>query len=164
MDGWISWAVRSKLKPFVKLAATIRKFKDGVLAYVKTRLTNGLTEGLSPSSRLLSRLSPIALAAALGLSAGACKGGSSESASASPSITSPTAALVKATFAVEGMTCTSCNITVKVAAEKVPGVSEARASHGEKRAWVTYDPAKTTPAAIAMAIANAGYKSTPVQD
>ena len=119
---------------------------------------------MSPSSRLLSLLSPIALAAALALSAGACKGGSSESASASSSATSATTAPVKATFDVEGMTCTSCNITVKIAAEKVLGVREARASHDEKRAWVTYDPAKTTPAAIATAITNAGYKATPAHN
>lgn len=119
---------------------------------------------MSPSSRLLSLLSPIAVVAALALSVGACKGGSSESASGSPSTTSSTASLVKATFDVEGMTCTSCNITVKIAAEKVPGVREARASHDEKRAWVTYDPAKTTPATIATAITNAGYKATPVQN
>ena len=38
-DGWISWAIRSKLKPFVKLARTIQKFKDGIVAYVRTRLS-----------------------------------------------------------------------------------------------------------------------------
>jgi copper chaperone CopZ len=44
------------------------------------------------------------------------------------------------------MTCASCNVAVKVAAEKVPGVREARASHEEQRAHVTYDskPLPTT--------------------
>jgi len=55
LDGWLSWATRSKLRPFVKLAGTIRKFKDGILAYVKTRLTNGLTEGLNNKTRLITR-------------------------------------------------------------------------------------------------------------
>ena len=55
LDGWVGWATRSKLKPFVKLAATIKKFKDGILAYVKTRLTNGLTEGLNNKTRLITR-------------------------------------------------------------------------------------------------------------
>jgi transposase len=39
----------------VKLAATIKKFRDGILAYVKTRLTNGLTEGLNNKTRLITR-------------------------------------------------------------------------------------------------------------
>jgi transposase len=54
-DSWICWAIRSKLKPFVKLAGTIKKFKDGILAYVKTRLSNGLTEGLNNKTRLITR-------------------------------------------------------------------------------------------------------------
>jgi transposase len=54
-DGWIGWAARSKLKPFTKLARTIKKFKDGILAYVSTRLTNGLTEGLNNKTRLITR-------------------------------------------------------------------------------------------------------------
>jgi transposase len=55
LDGWLCWAIRSRLKPFVKLAGTIRKFKDGILAYVKTRLSNGLTEGLNNKTRLITR-------------------------------------------------------------------------------------------------------------
>lgn len=55
LNGWVRWAVRSKLKPFVKLAGTIRKYRDGILAYVKKRLTNGLTEGLNNKTRLITR-------------------------------------------------------------------------------------------------------------
>jgi transposase len=55
LDGWLHWATRSRLRPFVKLAGTIRKYKDGVLAYVKTRFTNGLTEGLNNKTRLITR-------------------------------------------------------------------------------------------------------------
>jgi transposase len=55
LADWISWAVRSKLKPFAKLAGTIRKYRDGILAYVKTRLTNGPTEGLNNKTRLITR-------------------------------------------------------------------------------------------------------------
>ncbi|MEW6752587.1 MAG: cation transporter [Candidatus Latescibacterota bacterium] len=71
-------------------------------------------------------------------------------------------ALAQTTFDVQGMTCASCNVAVKLAAERVPGVHRARASHGEQRAWVTYDPARTSAAAIAAAITNAGYQATPV--
>jgi transposase len=55
LDEWLSWAFRSKLKPFTKLARTIRRHKDGILAYVRTRLSNGLTEGLNNKTRLLTR-------------------------------------------------------------------------------------------------------------
>ena len=55
IDGWIGWAKRSKLKPFVKLAGTIKRFKDGILAYVATGLSNGLTEGLNNKTRLITR-------------------------------------------------------------------------------------------------------------
>lgn len=55
IDGWLYWAARSKLKPFMKLAGTIRRFKDGILAYVATGLSNGLTEGLNNKTRLITR-------------------------------------------------------------------------------------------------------------
>ena len=29
LDAWLAWASRSRLKPFVKLARTIRKHQDG---------------------------------------------------------------------------------------------------------------------------------------
>lgn len=53
--SWMSWAARSKLKPFVKLARTIRKHLDGVLAYVATGLSNGPLEGLNNKARLITR-------------------------------------------------------------------------------------------------------------
>ena len=52
---WLSWASRSKLAPFVKVARTIRENFDGVLAYVEHRLTNGLTEGLNNLARVIAR-------------------------------------------------------------------------------------------------------------
>jgi transposase len=55
LNDWLAWASRSKLKPFVKAARTIRKYFFGVLAYVKTRLTNGLVEGLNNKLRVVTR-------------------------------------------------------------------------------------------------------------
>ena len=52
---WISWASRSRLAPFVKLAKTIRRHLDGIVAYVESRLTNGLTEGLNSVIRMVTR-------------------------------------------------------------------------------------------------------------
>lgn len=55
LQNWLSWASRSKLKPFVKVARTIRKHFQGIVAYVKTRLTNGLVEGLNNKLRVIAR-------------------------------------------------------------------------------------------------------------
>jgi transposase len=52
---WISWAKHSHLEPFKKLAGTIERHFEGILAYTKTRLTNGLTEGLNNMIRLITR-------------------------------------------------------------------------------------------------------------
>ena len=35
LDAWLAWASRSRLKPFIKLARTIRKHKPGVLAAIQ---------------------------------------------------------------------------------------------------------------------------------
>ena len=43
LDAWLGWASRSKLKPFVKLARTIRSYKDGILAAVRLGLSNECT-------------------------------------------------------------------------------------------------------------------------
>lgn len=55
LKDWIAWAFRSRLKPFVRAARTIRKHFDGILAYVRTRLTNGFTEGTNNKLRLVAR-------------------------------------------------------------------------------------------------------------
>jgi len=55
LDNWISWAARSRLRPFARVAKTIKRFKDGILGYVRTRLSNGLTEGLNNKTRLITR-------------------------------------------------------------------------------------------------------------
>jgi len=31
LDAWLTWASRSRLKPFIKLARTIRRHRDGIL-------------------------------------------------------------------------------------------------------------------------------------
>jgi transposase len=55
LGQWISWATRSRLKPFMKLAKTIKRYADGILAYIPKRETNGLTEGLNNKTRLITR-------------------------------------------------------------------------------------------------------------
>jgi len=55
LDDWLAWASRSKLKPFVRIARTIRQHKQGVLAYIRSRLTNGFTEGINNRLRMIAR-------------------------------------------------------------------------------------------------------------
>jgi transposase len=55
LRGWISWAARSRLPPFKKLASTLRSHVEGVLAFVATGLTNGPIEGLNGKIRVLTR-------------------------------------------------------------------------------------------------------------
>jgi transposase len=53
--AWCSWAARSRLAPFKKLARTIRRHLDGILAFIATGLSNGPTEGLNGKIRTLTR-------------------------------------------------------------------------------------------------------------
>ena len=54
LDAWLAWASRSRLKPFIKLARTIRKHRSGVLAAVEIGISNGRLEALNSKVRLIS--------------------------------------------------------------------------------------------------------------
>jgi len=54
LDAWLAWASRSKLRPFVKLARTIRQHKQGVLAAIELDISNGRLEALNSRVRLIS--------------------------------------------------------------------------------------------------------------
>ena len=55
IDRWCSRAQRSRLAPFVKAAATVRKHRDGIAAALRYGLSNGLIEGLNNKVRLIIR-------------------------------------------------------------------------------------------------------------
>lgn len=55
LDEWIRWARRSQLEPFKRVAATIRKHAEGILAYIRSGLSNGRTEGLNGKARTITR-------------------------------------------------------------------------------------------------------------
>lgn len=55
LDEWFRWARRSRLAPFKRVAATIRRHANGILAYVRSGLSNGRTEGLNGKARTLTR-------------------------------------------------------------------------------------------------------------
>ena len=55
IDRWCSQASRSRLAPFVKVAKTIRKFRDGILAAIRLKISNARAEGLNNHVRLIIR-------------------------------------------------------------------------------------------------------------
>jgi periplasmic mercuric ion binding protein len=61
------------------------------------------------------------------------------------------------TFTIEKMTCAACPITVRKAMQSVKGVKSVDVDFTAKTATVVFDPAVTTPDAIAQASTNAGY-------
>lgn len=64
------------------------------------------------------------------------------------------------TLKVNGMTCEVCTTAVKLAAKKIDGVKDAVVSYKNGTADITYDPAKTTPDAIAKIVTEkSGFKA-----
>jgi transposase len=53
---WCSRACRSRLEPFKKLVITIREHWEGVVAFMETRLTNGLIEAINGLLQLAKRM------------------------------------------------------------------------------------------------------------
>jgi transposase len=57
LTAWLAWASRSKLKPFVKLARTLREHRHGIIAAIHLGLSNSRMEALNSKVRLLSHRS-----------------------------------------------------------------------------------------------------------
>jgi len=47
LKKWYFWATHSKLKPIISAAKTIKNHWDGILRWQKTRISNGILEGLN---------------------------------------------------------------------------------------------------------------------
>ncbi len=71
------------------------------------------------------------------------------------------AAVQTVTLAVPGMTCAACPSTVKVALDRVEGVSHVAVSYPDREAVVTFDDSLTSVEALIEATTNAGFPSTP---
>lgn len=56
LSWWCARAMRSRLEPFKKLAASIQEHWQGVTAFMKTRITNGLIEAINGLLQLAKRL------------------------------------------------------------------------------------------------------------
>ena len=54
---WIAWATRSRLPPFRRVARTIRKHIEGIVAYVATGLSSARSEGSNGKIRSITRRS-----------------------------------------------------------------------------------------------------------
>jgi transposase len=55
IDRFISKALRSRLAPFVRLAQTIRRHRDGILQAIRLGINQGRTEALNNKVRLITR-------------------------------------------------------------------------------------------------------------
>lgn len=47
LKKWYFWATHSRLKPIKDVAKTIKKHWEGILRFIKSRVTNGVTEGIN---------------------------------------------------------------------------------------------------------------------
>jgi len=72
--------------------------------------------------------------------------------------TSPSGNFARVTFTVTGMTCASCETTIKLALEKTPGVKRAEVSYDISEAVVEYDAKVITREKLRDVINSTGYK------
>ena len=62
---------------------------------------------------------------------------------------------------VSGMSCGVCAKTVEKEARKIDGVKAAKVSQPKGEAEITYDPAKTSPEAIALSLIHISEPTRP---
>ncbi len=62
---------------------------------------------------------------------------------------------------LSGLRCAACAGIVEAALAAVEGVESARVHAASERAWVRWDPARTTPEALLAAVRRAGYDAAP---
>ena len=55
IDRWCSQASRSRMSAFIKVAKTIRRFRDGILEAINRKINNARAEGLNNHVRLITR-------------------------------------------------------------------------------------------------------------
>jgi copper chaperone CopZ len=74
-----------------------------------------------------------------------------------PASPQPSSRTARATIRVEGMVCAGCEIAVRNAVRRVPGVLESAASFEDGVARVTYDPSRCGRADLEAAIEDTGF-------
>jgi transposase len=55
LDGWLKWARRSRLTPFIKLARTITDQRAGIVVAIQHDLSNARVEAINTQIRLITR-------------------------------------------------------------------------------------------------------------
>jgi copper chaperone CopZ len=70
--------------------------------------------------------------------------------------------MMKVTFSVPEMCCSSCAMKTKAALEQQRGVDKGYANFLEKRAWARYDPELVEPERLSRAIHSLGFKEVTV--
>jgi len=70
----------------------------------------------------------------------------------------PQSRLMKVTFSVPDMCCSSCAMKTKIALEKYGGVEKAYANFLEKEAWARYDPNMIEVDLLQRAVLALGFK------
>lgn len=73
-----------------------------------------------------------------------------------------TGEVLRAVFAVEGMTCASCAMRIEKGLKKVAGVQDANVNLATEQATITYDPAQTGVEQLMQKVEAVGYKAMPV--
>ena len=67
----------------------------------------------------------------------------------------------QALFAIEGMTCAGCAVSVQAALEQQPGVASAEVNFSDKTARVEYDASRVSINQLVAAVQNLGFTATP---
>lgn len=47
LRGWYNWAIRSRIDEVKEVANTIKRHWDGILEFIKSRISNGIVEGIN---------------------------------------------------------------------------------------------------------------------
>ncbi len=55
LTQWFWWATHSRLTPLQKFAYLVRRHEEGILAWIKLRISNGALEGMNCKVKLVSR-------------------------------------------------------------------------------------------------------------
>ena len=69
--------------------------------------------------------------------------------------------MIKKTFRVEGMNCSSCPMEVEGIEDDLPGIKQVSASYQKANMVVEFDETKVSESQIIEAVAKRGYQAFP---
>jgi len=69
--------------------------------------------------------------------------------------------MVKKTFRVEGMSCSSCPMNVESIEDDLPGIKQVSASYQKGNMVVEFDETRVSEAQIIAAVEKRGYRAFP---